>query len=114
MTISIPTLIVSIFIIAAAGAGICYFILNFTALPEEERVAIIKNWLLYAVIAAEKEFGSGTGQLKFAKVYNEFIQKFPDFAILFTYEEFSKLVDEALDKLREMLKNDKINEYIES
>ena len=79
MTISIPTLIVSIFI-----------------------------------IAAEKEFGSGTGQLKFAKVYNEFIQKFPEFAILFTYEEFSKLVDEALDKLREMLKNNKINEYIES
>ena len=114
MTISIPTLLRLIFIVAEAGAGICYFILNFTALPEAERVAIIKNWLLYAVAAAEKEFGSGTGKLKFAKVYNEFIEKFPEFAILFSYEEFSDLVDDALDQLKEMLKNNKINEYIES
>ena len=73
MTISIPTLLILVFIATGIGAGLCYFILNMSALPKEERTNIIKNWLLYAVAAAEKEFGSGTGKLKFAKVYNEFI-----------------------------------------
>lgn len=114
MTFSIPTLLILAFIIAAIGAGICYFILSMTSLPAEDRINIIKNWLLYAVVAAEKEFGSGTGKLKFAKVYNEFIQKFPELAILISYEEFSNLVDEALSQLKDMLKNNKINEYIES
>lgn len=113
MTLSIPTLLISAFIVAGIGAGICYFILSMTSLPVEERTSIIKNWLLYAVAAAEKEFGSGTGKLKFAKVYNEFIEKFPEFAVLVSYEEFSKLVDEALSQLKDMLKNNKINQYIE-
>ena len=113
MTLSIPTILISAFIIAAIGAGLCYFILNITSLPVEERNNIIKNWLLYAVTAAEKEFGSGTGKLKFAKVYNEFIEKFPEFAVIISYEEFSSLVDEALEQLKDMLKNNKINEYIE-
>lgn len=114
MTISIPTLLILIFIVAAIGAGVCYFILNMISLPVEDRTNIIKNWLLYAVVAAEKEFGSGTGKLKFAKVYNEFIEKFPEFAIVISYEEFSNLVDEALAQLKDMLKNNKINEYVES
>ena len=113
MTLSIPTILISAFIIAAIGAGLCYFILNITNLPVEERNNIIKNWLLYAVTVAEKEFGSGTGKLKFAKVYNEFIEKFPEFAVIISYEEFSSLVDEALEQLKDMLKNNKINEYIE-
>lgn len=114
MTFSIPTLLILIFVASAIGAGICYFILTTASIPVEERTKIIKEWLLYAVVIAEKEFGTGTGKLKFAKVYNEFIEKFPEFAILISHEEFSKLVDESLEQLKELLKNNKINEYIES
>ena len=72
----------------------------------------IKNWLLWAVTEAEKEFGTGTGKLKLAYVYDMFIAKFPKLQIIVPYKLFSALVDEALILMREMLKNDKIMAFI--
>ena len=73
----------------------------------------LKEWLIYAVAAAEKELGGGTGQLKLREVYDKFIDKFPILAKLISFSSFSKLVDKALEKLKELLeKNEDIANYI--
>lgn len=72
----------------------------------------VKSWLLWGVTTAEKEFGSGTGKLKLAMVYDMFIEKFPKLQAIIPYWLFSKLVDIALIEMREMLKNSKISHYL--
>lgn len=72
----------------------------------------VKNWLVWAVSVAESELGSGTGQLKLRNVYNMFILRFPKLSMIITFSRFSDLVDDALDVMREMLKNDKIANII--
>lgn len=68
-----------------------------------------KNWLVWAVTEAEKTFGSGTGQLKLRYAYNLAIKQFPAIAKFLPFSVFSKMVDEALIIMREMIeKNGKI------
>lgn len=67
----------------------------------------VKNWLLWAVCEAETALGSGTGKLKLATVYSMFIEQFPTFSKVMPYALFSKLVDEALEIMREWLENNK-------
>ena len=82
--------------------------------PTSDQLKNVKEWLLYAVAKAERELGSGTGQLKLRYVYNMFVEKFPAIAIFITFEDFSKMADEALDKFNELLKeNTAINDYYE-
>ena len=73
----------------------------------------IRSWLLWAVTQAEKEFGSGTGKLKLAFVYDMFIAKFPKLQIIIPFKLFSALVDQALTVMKEMLKNERILALIE-
>lgn len=80
--------------------------------PNSKQVAKVKEWLLYAVTAAEKEFGSGTGQLKLRSVYDLFVGRFPWLAKIVSFETFSAWVDEALDKMEEWLKDEAIAEYV--
>lgn len=73
----------------------------------------VKEWLRYAVTMAEKELGTGTGQLKLREVYDWFIDQFPVFSKLLPFPIFSKLVDDALDWMRDQMEcNEKINEYV--
>ena len=72
------------------------------------------HWLKYGVSLAEKELGSGTGQLKLHTVYDMFIERFPIFSKLVPFNVFSDWVDLALDWLREQLdKNPNIKGIIE-
>lgn len=88
-------------------------IYNWFKLPNNEQIEQVKQWLLYAVAKAEKELGSGTGQIKLRYVYNMFIAKFPAIALFLTFEEFSNLVDEALQELQELIdKNSSIEALI--
>ena len=88
-------------------------IYNWFKLPNNEQIEQVKQWLLYAVAKAEKELGSGTGQIKLRYVYNMFIAKFPAVALFLTFEEFSNLVDEALQELEELIdKNSSIEALI--
>lgn len=88
-------------------------IYNWFKLPDNEQIEQVKQWLLYAVAKAEKELGSGTGQIKLRYVYNMFIAKFPAVALFLTFEEFSNLVDEALQELQELIdKNSSIEALI--
>lgn len=80
--------------------------------PTDAKKQMILNYLVYAVALAEQAFGSKTGQLKLAKVYNEFVVEMPLIAKGISYELFCQLVDQALEILRKMLQNKSIDEII--
>lgn len=100
-------------------AGVCalavliYLIVKFFKLPRATQIAKVKEWLLYAVTEAEKELGSGTGQLKLRYVYDKFVAQFPYLVQFVSFEMFSKLVDEVLVKFKEMFKtNEAVKQYV--
>ena len=73
----------------------------------------VKEWLKYAVTMAEKELGSGTGQLKLREVYDWFLDMFPVFGKILPFSIFSKLVDDALEWMRTQLEqNNNISKYV--
>ena len=101
-------------VIAAVAIIAASWLKKFTALPSEEQLNKVREWLLFAVIMAEKEYQSGTGQLKLRATYNDFLVKFPTLVTVIPFELFSQLVDEALDKMRKLLEsNMDIRAYVE-
>ena len=73
-----------------------------------------KEWLKWAVMVAEQELGGGTGQAKLRYVYDLFLDRFPTLGSIMPFSTFSKLVDLALDWMREQLdKNEAIRLIIE-
>lgn len=75
----------------------------FLKTPGKDQLNKIQEWLIWAVAQAEKELGSGTGQLKIKYVYDLFISKFPAVAIFVKYETFANMVEKALDEFKEMI-----------
>ncbi len=93
-------------LMAVAGmVGVC--IGRFLKMPTSEQRERVKEWLLWAVTQAEAELGSGTGKLKLRQTYDLFIQRFPALAMAVSFDTFSLWVDEALEEMREMLKENK-------
>lgn len=78
-------------------------VVRFAKTPRKEQLAKVKEWLLLAVMKAEKKFGEDTGVLKLRVVYDLFVTKFPWIAKVLTFDRFSALVDEALDEMRKLL-----------
>ena len=70
-----------------------------------------REWLLFAVIEAEKALGSKTGQIKLRYVYDLAMSRYPIFAKLIPFTIFEKLVNEALDTFKDILAN---NEQLQS
>ena len=66
-----------------------------------------KNWLVWAVSEAEAVFGSKTGKLKLRYVYDMAVERFPMIAKFVPFTLFGKMVDTALDVMREMIENNK-------
>ena len=90
-----------------------YLIYVIRKAPSNAQLASVKEWLLYAVAKAEKELGSGTGQLKLRYVYDMFILRFDGLAKMISFAAFSMLVDEALEIFRAMLDTNKsVNKYV--
>ena len=73
----------------------------------------VKEWLKWAVVYTEKMLGEKTGQLKLRYCYDMFIQRFPVFSKIISFENFSKMVDEALKFLENQLNNEAIKAFIE-
>lgn len=106
---TIQMLFTFIIIGIAIGSGIYAFV----KMTKEQKIANIKEWLKYAVIMAEKQFGSKTGQLKLRYVYNTAVNKFPFIVSVVSFETFSLWVDEALEWMKVQLENNSaINEYV--
>ena len=97
-------------VLAAAGiAGYRCFDLS-----GEAQLTKVREWLLWAVTGAEKELGGGTGKLKLRQVYDLFVTRFSWLARIVPFELFSGMVDDALEEMREMLKNNKaVKELVE-
>ena len=89
-------------LVAVLGVSI-YAVVKFFNLPTKEQLTKIKEWLVYACMEAEKELGGKTGQLKLRMVYDKFLEKFEWLAKVITFEQFSKMVDESLEKLKHLL-----------
>ena len=97
-------------VVGVIGFGIYQFL----KLEKDRQLEIVKEWLLLAVVEAEKKLGGGTGQIKLRYVYDMFIEKFKFLALMITFEQFSVMVDMALDKMRFMLSsNEKLKDYVE-
>lgn len=80
----------------------------FFGLPTGTQLAKIKEWLLWAVVLAETELGSGTGEIKLRYVYDMFVGRFPTVAKIVSFETFAKWVDEALDEMKVLLGQNKV------
>lgn len=99
-----------IIVLCIVALGVCHFL----KLGKEKQIQIITEWLLLAVVQAEKELGGGTGQIKLRYVYDLFLSKFKFISTFISFEQFSSLVDIALDKMNNILQNNKnLQEYIE-
>lgn len=105
-----------VFVAFICGMVVCLlFAVKFSKEPTEKKIIMIKEWLLFAVIQAEKQLGGGTGQVKLRYVWDMFIKTFPALAPVISFELFSKLVDEALDQMRHLLQtNMDVLYYVES
>lgn len=98
--------------IAALVVGVVMCV-RFFKNSSEEQLKKVREWLLYATTLAEKELGGGTGKLKLRYVYDMFVTKFPWLADIISFERFSKLVDDALVDMNELLKtNTAVKEYV--
>ena len=106
---SVQMIIALVIIVLAAGVAIY----NFVRLTKEQKINNIKEWLKWAVTIAEKDLGSGTGQLKLRQVYNMAVTQFPWIVQLVTFEQFSIWVDEALKWMdNQISKNQAVSTFI--
>lgn len=98
--------------LAVVAVGVTHAV-KFLRLPSEEQMEKVREWLLFAVMQAERIYGSKTGALKLRYVYDLFLGKFDWLARLITFEAFSELVDKALVEMKEQLaKNGAIADYV--
>lgn len=105
-----PIIVAGLAVLAVAGI----FIYRYFNLPSSEQLAKVREWLLWAVTEAEKDLGGGTGKLKLRQVYDLFVVRFPWLAKMVPFEVFSVLVDDSLEEMREMLKNNPdVKNYVE-
>lgn len=90
------------------------FVKRFIDLPRAQKIKEVKEWLLWAVVEAEKQFGSGTGTIKLRYVYDLFVKAFPSLAQFISFTLFSSWVDEVLVRMKELIDtNMYIKSYIE-
>lgn len=98
-------IMILVIIIGIAAAGL--FVVWFFKQTKEKQIEMLQQWLILAVVRAEKELGEGTGQLKLRYVYDKFIKEFKFLAKVISFEEFSKYVDDALEAMKHMIQNNK-------
>ncbi len=76
---------------------------------------ILKNILFKLVTQAEREFGSGTGTLKYAAVSDWLYQRMPAvLKFLFTEKDIDNMIEAVLAEAKEKWgTNDNVKQYIE-
>lgn len=102
-----------ILFLIVVGAFAIWAAYEFFTMSREKQIKMVKEWLLFAVIEAEKQLGSKTGQVKLRLVYDMFLTKFKYLSMIISFEQFSDLVDETLFSMRNMIKsNEALSNYI--
>ena len=97
-------LLIGCVLLGALGTSIY----KFSKLPIDKKYSRIRAWLLYVVIQAEKDWGSGTGPIKLSQVYGMFVARYPFLKTFISLETFDKLVDSALIEMRELLEKEEV------
>ena len=90
-------LIISAMLITCIVAWITHI---FKATPPERRWKKVFQWLLTAVLNAERLFGPGAGPYKLHFVYTEFKEAFPIQSFLMRYSTFCTLVNIAVEQMQ--------------
>lgn len=98
------TLIITAIVIILLGV---FHIKDFLNLSSNEQLIKVKEWLLYAVTMAEKEYGNQTGKIKLRYVYDLFVQKFNWLAEIVDFDTFSSWVDDALTEMKGLIATNK-------
>lgn len=90
-------------LVVLAFAAVCIILCRRGATP------YVKQMLFYLVTEAERHFGGGTGELKYAAVTTWIYEKLPAVVrFFFTAKQIDKLIEEAVNEMQEYLsKNDK-------
>lgn len=99
----------SVLVVVAFGA-LC------VALVKRGQTKTLKTILFNLVTQAEKEFGNGTGELKFAAVSDWIYQRLPAILkILFTQRDIDKLIESTLEEAKKQWgSNQNVKQYIEA
>lgn len=87
--------IVTVVILVIIAALITFLVIN--------RKGLLYKAALYAVSVAEDEWGSKTGQIKFAEVYTYLKTNFPIFTLFFPEKKLAKIIEDALAELKKIL-----------
>lgn len=95
-------------VLVCAIGGVVFGCKKFVQSGKTNQLKKVKEWLLFACVEAERDFGSGKGQLKLRYVYDMFVEKFGVIKYIVTFEEFSKMVDEVLESAIEFFENRQI------
>ena len=104
-----PLIIVAIAMVIVA----LNFVISFFQKPTSQQKQQIFQWLIWCTAEAEKIFGGNTGQLKLRYVYDKFLERFDYLAKLFSFDQFSELVDKALTEMKRLLSDNKsMQEYV--
>ena len=83
---------------------IILFVVGMLLLYKNNKKDIVKKILLSLVVQAEKALGSGTGELKYAWVVDNFYDKMPGIIkMLFTKKEIDTMIEESVQKLKDIL-----------
>lgn len=95
-------------VLVCAIGGVVFGCKKFAQSGKTNQLKKVKEWLLFACVEAERDFGSGKGQLKLRYVYDMFVEKFGVIKYIVTFEEFSNMVDEVLESAIEFFENRQI------
>lgn len=89
-------------ILAILAVLVVATVLFFAAKGKYRKTA--KQILLALVLSAEKKFGGGTGEVKFAMVADALYERMPFIIqILFTEKDIANMIEEAVCKMKDIL-----------
>ena len=91
-------------------------VVAFLVLIKRGETKILKQILFNLVTQAEKQFGSGTGSLKYAAVADWIYQRIPAvLKLLFTSSDIEKMIEAALEEAKKAWgANENLKGYIET
>lgn len=87
---------------------IVLFIIGMLYLIKKNQINKLNEILFYLVTEAEKEFGGGTGALKYSAVTTWLYERLPTIVkLLFTDKQIDKMIENAVEDMKKYLKDNK-------